>query len=1111
MTTVDLLQRYPSHRDSISHDKASRETKAFASKEPDPTVPSPSQSPPQYFNAKTKSLHEMLDRVVLDLATSQSEGSSEFRTLWRSPQRPRSRSPTYSEISESFESPGRIEHCTNNLLSTPMSPTSAQFAGPDGWPLGIEVAMNDFHRGRLSTSTLEEKELPNRLIVRKRQRGTLCVGGSCNREGQEIASCESIASERQCDGQNQRQCEGLEPLAPRKGQNNVCFNQRGERQDPLESASLKRPAFQQQSTRCQQQSECRYQQESVELHLPELREQKDGENDGETHTKVLRVPTLSTQKYGEDQNPLGDASTNLHPALANSNVPIGLCVDNAGFENFVDQSCGEEHDASHTRINGICLLHNVSGQTTLKDKRPHGTETNGNAHQTELRISALADAFIEKPHSSKVLGVLEDIGLGSINPETDCQSDLENSVDNTFHTLGSLTSEDSKANSDGETIPWKSLGLLEDILEETEDLPATTLTLRQGWPQHFALASAESLDLQQSSRIGGERDNMLAIEGPLTESSTQSSSPPCALLPSNLTINASSKLQLQLAKPSKHRLVETRTLKSILSAASMAELKDPTRKKGYLSAAALGEMRKTAESQPHFQTGPESPAEQSQAGVHPLLRSKSFSRPFFQPSNTVNDSGLKYFFEDDESEGYEAVEGNRANALITLKRRSLFEPEAQDAESFVTPTTIEEHARSHLGKMGDMVPWYISKENDTEGQGTEYAATCTPQRCTPRSSNDSSLIPSLENATPSSSLVPSTSSSTTNSLSASVVWSPDLMSSSVFQPSISPATTCYYPNSAITSPAPSASYNSWASTQHHCEHGNSYSTPSSAAPFINSMVPSPITPFHTNAPIADVKMTPSSSFGQSIEELPDPRGIPMTPSSSFGGFAKASNETYQRSVSFSSMFARYHKERYPDLPTAARNGSILSSKESTQEYQVREVPNDPFTSSRDVTGPVSLSLKAPDKENLTGSLNTDFDKLSTPTKRSSGRFGLHRRSLSIPGRPNTHEGIERALSTLVFNPQRSRPQKRSHNRSASTDTTAKPGSIAAGLRRSLSVAANSVDQRWEVAPPPTPLNLRDEFSMRYRPEPLTADDHYASRKDALQGMKQGLRKVFGLS
>lgn len=1025
MTTIELLQRYPPHNDSIHQGTTSDKMEAFNGRKPEASMPNP--DPSQYFDGKTELLHDMLDRVVKDLANSQSEPESEWEgTLWRSPLQPRSRSPAYSEISDSFESPGRIEHCTNDLLSTPMSPTSAQFKGPDGWPLGIEVAMNDFHTGRLSTLVLQENELPNPLILRKRKEQTTRFGGNGDPEEQKTPSCESALFEQHGDSHHHQASEGLKCLAFQKQQSSVHFQQYGEKQDRPDSARLSPLASQRQSyTRPQQQSDCQYRQDSVNLDPPQLQPQSNEETDLE----IVCIPTLSPRKYADDQNSLGNASSELRPALAHCRVPIGLGLDNADLQVFTSHLYSEEHDESQAQIDGTSLLHNDSPETALSEPPPRNRATHEDAHQAETHIIALSDA----------------LGEG--------------------------------------------------------EFATSTSTLGQGQPQHLTPGPAKSHDLKKSSGAGEKHDGMLALQRSQTELPSLSS---CPSRVQPMTINPTSKPQLESTKPSSHRHIDAKFSESTLSAATMAELKDSIRPKGRLSAAALAEMRKTAESQSHFQIGPDSPEDQSQAQIHPLLRSKSFSRSYFQPSKIVNESPLRYVFEDDDSEGHEAAEGEHFTRQIIMKSHPLFQPEASNAKSFTNQVAVTRHPSSQLGKMMETsVPKYLCNDDDTEGHEPEYEGKFTSQMSALRSSNDTTLVCSLDNATPSSSFLPSTSSSTKTHISASGTGSPDedTRLSVSFLPPTSPSTTSYYPISAIASPA---AYNSWASIPHS---GKFSSTPSSAVTVPTSTVPTPNTPFQSKLPTSrSITMTPSSSFGQFACNLPTSRGTPITPSSSSGNFT-ANRTHHRRSVSVSSMFARYHKARYPDLPTAAMTDSILSSKGSAERHQASEVKNDPFTSTSDTTAPFSLNLKAPSKENLADTLNIGVDQFNTPTKR--GRFSLHRRSLSTSGRSNANEGIERVLSTMIFNPRRSNSHKRSHSTSASIDTTAMTGGSGPGYRRSLSIATTGVEQKWEIAPPPTPLGVRDEFSMRYRPEPLEADDHYSPRKDALQGMKQGLKKVFG--
>ena len=1088
MTTIDLLQRFPTHKDFTQHEKAPDKSETFDGRKPNPTMPNP--DPSQYIDAKTKLLHDMLDRVVKDLASSQSEPVSEYEgTLWRSPLQPRPRSPTYSDISDSFEAPDRIEHCTNILLSTPISPTSNQFKGPDGWPLGIEVAMNDFHRGRLSTPVLVEKELPNPMVLRKRKQQTPLSGGNGNREWQETASREMVPSTQHSNGGHRQEGGWLKPLVFQKQQTSVPFQSYGERQDHLDSVSLEPPAAQQQNyTNPQQQSNCQPQQEGVDLDTPVSQLQSGEENDLELDS----IPTLCARKFGDDQYSRGNASSELHPDLANGKLPIGLGLKNASLQPSTFQPHSEEHDGPHNQIDDTCLIKNGDPQTVLSDSARRNIATHKGIHHAESRINEFSNALDDKFDSAETLGAYENTGVKSIDREIRGQKIFEDN-NRTLQGIELQKPEDGGADTDSEIVSWKSLGPLEDILEESEDQFTSTPTLDQGQPQHFTLGSAEPLDLHRSSWADDKRDSMVALQELQNKVSTLPLRSPHVRPTLKLTIDPSSTPQHESTKPSADQPVGTKSSESTLSAATMAELRDPTRKKGRLSAAALAEMRKTAESQPHFKTGPNSPKDQSQAHIHPSLRSKSFSRPFSQLSNAVNDSPLKYVFEDDDGGYDKAGEMDSFSHQITVKPHSLLRPDGQDPESFIKQISTKEHPSQFDKMTNDIVPRYLCNDDDTEA---DYVGTFTSQKSTLSFSNDTTLVPSPENATP-----PSTSWSKTSRTSDLLVGSPDLTSSFVLQPSNSTPMTGYYPNLAIGSPA---AYNSWASTPNHHKQGNCSSTPSSAATLLTSTVPTPNTSFHGSSPTSlGTTMTPSSSFGQFASKLPTAHGIPMTPSSSFGNFT--GNRTQRRSISASSMFTRYHKARYQDLPTAAMTDAMVSSKESAETIQAREVTNDPFTSTGDTSTPFSLNLKAPSKEDFADILNVGVHQFNTPTKRSPRRFSLHRRSLSTSECPS----LERALSTMIFNPHRSRLHKRSHSISGSIDTTSKPGSSNLGNRRSLSIATSTAEQKWEIAPPPTPLLLRDDFSMRYRPEPLEAEDHYSSRKEAVQGVKQGWKKVFG--
>ena len=1059
MTTSDLLQRYLPHRDSNCHGKTSDEPTAFSG-EPDPIMSTP--NPSQSFDAKTKLLHDMLDSVVKDLADSQSESASEWEgTLWRSPLRPRSQSPAYSDISESFESPGRIEHCANDLLSTPISPTYTQFKGPDGWPLGVEVAMNDFHRGRLSTPVVQLKELPNPLNLRKQKQRTSRNGGDGNRECQETSSCKSVLIEQHGDCQCQEGGEGFEPLAL-------------EKQHQLDSTRLEPLACQQQShPRPQQRSECEYRQKNVDLNLTKIQQRSSMEKD---FNRVC-VPFLSTRKYGDQSNSLGRTSSEPHPATAHGQLPIGLALENANLELSTFHIHYEQNDGFHTEIDDTCLINKNSAQTGLSDSPPASRETHDDAHQAQPRINAVADAFHVNLASSEILSAFYGFEVESIDSEIGGRDNIE---ENTLLGIAPLTFEDSKADADSDIVSWKSSGPLEDILEESEDLFPSPLMLDQRQPQHFSPEFTGIFDLQKSSPVGERPDSMISFQGSQrSEPSTLRPSPLRFPPTLELTSNPSSKTEFEPTEPSIHRLIDAKSSESIVSIATLAKLKNPANEKECLSAAVLAEMRRTAESQPHFQTEPDSQDDRSQANIHPLFRSRTPSRQSLQPRDIFNDPPLRFVFEDDDSEFYEAKEGDAFSHRLAMKPHLSYQTETQEADSFVTQISVKEDSSSQLGKMieEDTEARYLCDDDDTKSHEAEHGGTITPSRSTLRSSNDTTLVSSLENETLSSSFLPSISSSTADCLSASAIDSP-------------------------------AGYNSWASFPQSREHGNSFSTRSSATNLPTSTVPTPNVPFQEKSPtLCGTILTPSPSFGQLAADTSNFRRTPMTPGSSFG--SSTGDRSYRRSVSIPAMFARYHKSRYPSLPTAATTASILSLKESSKKRQSGEITNDPFTTTCATTTPFALNLKAPTKENLADIVTADVDRFNSPTKDSPGRFGLNRRSLSTSGRPKTNEGLERVLSTMIFNPHRSHLHKRRNSTSAPIDTTAEPDGGGPGHRRSLSIATPTVKQKWEIAPPPTPLGLRDDFSMRYRAEPLEANDHYSSRKDALQGMKQGLKKVFG--
>ena len=1111
MTTNELLQHYPLHNDSNHHGKDP--DKAKDSNSMQMHRPMSNRDPSQYFDAKTKILHKMLDKVVKDLASRQAEPASEWAgTLWRSPGQPRSRSPTYSDISDSFDSPTRIEHCINNLLSTPTSAASAEFKGPDGWPLGIEVAMNDFHRGRLSTSAVQVKELPNPLILRKKETYMPLFGGNGNREGQETASCGGVPSGEDDYSQDQQEVVALEPIAFQRERSNERFQQDGEGQDHRGNAGHERLASREQSdTNRQHASEEQYRQEDLDLDLglDELQELVKEEK----ASNFDCIPILSARKYGDDGNSLGYTSSELHPAVAQGKEPIGLASANPGLRPPTSYLCTKEYDGTQFETHGASQSSQDNRPTALSQlPPPHSEETQDDPRPKNPPINALADALDGKAKFSIESAAFKHPSVESISGDIGCQNTLDHTGNNTLGGTRPLTSEDSEADADTDITTWTTLGPLEDILEESEEPLADTVTIEQSQPQHCTPESAQPLEPQNLSGTGKTYDSMLCLREPETKSPILSFASPRLPPKLSLTIAPSAKAQYELTQPSTYRCVDGNSSES--SAATKTMLNDTTQRKGCLSPAALAELRKIARSQPHFLTAPDCPYDQAQAEVHPLLRSGSSSRSSSQPSKAANDSPLKYIFEDDDNERYKA-ERDSFGHLITKKPYSASQSEAQGIESFVTRLYREERPSSQFGKMTEdtyTASGHRWKADNTEGHVADHEDDFNAQRSTLRSSNDTTLVPSLESGTRSS-----TSQSMMSRNSAALIEPPDLMPSSICQLPKSMPRKGYCPDSAI---GLSAVYNSWASTPHHHEQGNSSCTPSSAVTVPTSTVPTPSTLFHCSSSTSrGMTVTPSSSFGNFTGSEPASCGNLMTPSSSFGqlggkspvpcGISKALSSSvsnykaYRRSVSTSNMFARYQKARYPDLPTAAITDSMVSSETSVQ---AKEVNNDPFTSTHDTTTPCSFNLKPPSKEDLADKPNTGAKHFNTPTKRSSGRFSLHRRSLSISGRPTKNEGLEGALSTMIFNPPRNRLHKRSRSISGSIDTTTRPEGSGSEHRRSLSAA--NVKQKWEMAPPPTPLALRDEFSMRYRPEPLEADDHYFRRRDALQGMKQGFKKVF---
>ena len=445
MTTIDLLQRYPSHKEN--------KVKTFHNSTPDLNLSESS-------DAKTKVLHDMLDKSIKDLENSLPKPASQWEgTLWRSPLRPRSPSPAYSEISDSFESPARIEHCTNDLLASPISPTSMHFKGPDGWPLGIEVAMNDFHRGRLSTAILQEEGLPNRLIVRKnRQQGALS-GRNGTQERQETISSKSGLFERQDESRGQHEDVFLQPVAVQRPQSGVLFEEHGNCQDHVDCTSLKSRAAQQQSFASpQQQNGCQYQHDGMDSSFSELQQQgfarpqqqsgcqyqhggmgssfpeRQQQNDVDTHSNILNTITLPARKYcGEDKNSHRNASTDLQPVLTNGNVPMRLGLQNAELGLSIFKPYGEEYHGYYSRTVGACLPNNNGWQNALSHTVPRNKEIYGIAHQEELQISTLTDASNEKTDFHEALDAADGIRMESMEHEIGCYNTFEES-EGTFQT-----------------------------------------------------------------------------------------------------------------------------------------------------------------------------------------------------------------------------------------------------------------------------------------------------------------------------------------------------------------------------------------------------------------------------------------------------------------------------------------------------------------------------------------------------------------------------------------------------------------------------------------------------------------------------------------------------
>ena len=1079
MTTVDLLQHYLLHEHSNHDCKTSHESRASNSKSDHSSQDhcSPDPDPPHYFDAKTKALHDMLDGAVKDLANSQAESTSEYEgTLWRSPLQPRSGSPAYSEISDSFESPAMIEHCTNDLLSTPMSPTSGHLKGPDGWPLGVEVAINDFRRGKLSTVVLEESELPNTLILRKPSQSTPRFRDICVQNGQETVGCENGSSEQRSDKHHKPETVDLQTLVSPTQRSSVQFQQYGEKQDLTESASLQPLAFRQQSsTRRRQSSDCR------DGHASKVQETSDGEHGSD----VSRTSTLSTAESGTCNSSRETASTDFNSVLANDDDPFGLPLANAGLEPLAFQG----HNAEHHVI--TCLLHKHTCQTTLR----HTLEAPDNAQQEKSPIHAVTNMFDKPTRSSESSHVLGIVRVDSIDCEIGDTQTIQDSRNNSLQPTRPLTFEDDKTTSESDVVFQKTYALLEGILEESEDALTSPSTLDPDPPQHFSLKSDKVLGLPETDEAGKKRDSMFAFQLPLAEPSTTSLSPPRAPPPLKLTIKSSNKLLAKSTEPSRQHPIDVNSSESNPPAATMAELRNLARQEGYLYEATLVRLRKAAETQPHFRIGPDSPEDQPQAAIHPLLRSRSFPRPEIQASQVGTDAARKYIFKDIDGERHE-VEGVTSAGQRTQRTESLINYSCREQDTFSESGQV----------MEDITPGCFCAEDQMEDQEAEIAGPPSiPPRSTLRSSNESTLTSSREDTAISSSTPSPTWPLVVNHSLTSPAGSPDTMPSPISHYSISSSTTGYYPDSGPRSPT---IYNSWASDPRPRERGNSCSTPTSGATVPTSPAPTPNTAYYTNTPAShEVNMTPSSSFGNSTGYPLSPCAVPMTPSSSFGEIS--ANKADRRSISFPSMFARYHKGRFPEPLSPAMTDSLISSKQSAESGQDGQITNDPFTSTRDSATQFSLNLRAPHIENQTDPQAIGVDKLDTPTKRTSGRFGLRRRSLSVSGRPSTEERLECALSTLVFNPNRSLPRKRKSSTATSADGAAKSGGSGFGNRRSLCISTKAAGQEWNVVPSPTSTQLRDELSMLYRAEPLEANGHYLSRKDALQGMKDGLKKVFG--
>ena len=105
--------------------------------------------------------------AVLDNA----ELPSQFQTIRARPDS-RSRPSSLVSIAKSEANLGRdvdnsdVLRRISRLLQSPVTSTSEQFSGPDGKPLGVEVAINAYQRGEYSTGDIHQDLLPLGLYVR---------------------------------------------------------------------------------------------------------------------------------------------------------------------------------------------------------------------------------------------------------------------------------------------------------------------------------------------------------------------------------------------------------------------------------------------------------------------------------------------------------------------------------------------------------------------------------------------------------------------------------------------------------------------------------------------------------------------------------------------------------------------------------------------------------------------------------------------------------------------------------------------------------------------------------------------------------------------------------